>query len=649
MAALRRALPALAVALAGLFALRRLDDFDTWWHLAAGRWIFENRRVPTTDTLSFTVPDHRWIDLQWLFDLHLYGLYQTGGAVLLVLAAALCVMLAVGLLARNVRDSLGPASSCLLLTCAVLVASERFVIRPELATLVLLQCALWIVSDTQGDGRRYWLLVPLMLLWVNVHALFVLGLFVIGAAVASALAAGLPMMPARWREASKLHPGARKRLMLAGVASIAVTFANPYFADGAFFPLELWTRIGTSGGAFGNIGEFRSPFESGFRPPAIQVYHVFLILGCVVVGLAGLREAWPRGAQRNTPRFHLSGLITFIAFAVLSIMARRNIAVFALGATPFLARCIRIVLARTESSTSGRVSGSWQAWTARVGQIAPALVATLVLWISISVVSNRWYAQSFETREFGTGVLESYFPVRAAEFVREQGLPGPMYNDMAAGGYLAWADPTGEGVYVDGRLEVYDAEFFARYQRTLQGEQEWKQEVDRLGIQSAFIFHGLSNRGPLIAGLVRSPEWALVYHDEVAVVLVRVRGHEAHIRRAQAAFPAWRKATEARLASPTRSWGWPVARTAALLRYAQLMETLERKGRALALYGRLLGLKLQRGREVFACTRVASLLAGRGDREGALTHLRRARDLEPRSEEMRGGIERMLRELEDGR
>ena len=77
------ALPGLVVAFAAVFALRRLDNTDTWWHLAGGRWIVQHHHVPATDPLSWTVPDHPWINVQWLFDIVLYGLWQLGGASLL--------------------------------------------------------------------------------------------------------------------------------------------------------------------------------------------------------------------------------------------------------------------------------------------------------------------------------------------------------------------------------------------------------------------------------------------------------------------------------------------------------------------------------------------------------------------------------------
>src|SRR3989442_9540088 len=94
----RRALPALAVALAAAFALRRLDNTDTWWHLAAGRWIAEHGTVPRTDTLSWTVADHSWTDLQWLFEVGIHALHRAGGPTLLVVTPPTAYALATPLL-----------------------------------------------------------------------------------------------------------------------------------------------------------------------------------------------------------------------------------------------------------------------------------------------------------------------------------------------------------------------------------------------------------------------------------------------------------------------------------------------------------------------------------------------------------------------
>ena len=127
---LRRMLPFAVIATAAALATRRVDDMDTWWHMAAGRWIVENGRVPYTDTLSYTVPDNPWINLQWLFDVLLYGVYSLGGENALVILAATCFSLGVWLLFANTRTFVDDITASVLVLWALVLAEERFMIRP---------------------------------------------------------------------------------------------------------------------------------------------------------------------------------------------------------------------------------------------------------------------------------------------------------------------------------------------------------------------------------------------------------------------------------------------------------------------------------------------------------------------------------------
>ena len=81
-----------------------------------------------------------------------------------------------------VADSSFASSACLcvcLLAVALTIASPRFVPRPELFSFVFLAAYLWLLERVP-PGRHIYLLVPLQVLWVNSHALFVTGLVLIG-------------------------------------------------------------------------------------------------------------------------------------------------------------------------------------------------------------------------------------------------------------------------------------------------------------------------------------------------------------------------------------------------------------------------------------------------------------------------------------
>ena len=66
----------------GLLAYRpqvMLLDADTYWHLAAGRWMLEHGAVPTVDAFSHSMPGAPWTAFEWLSELVMVGVYRLGG------------------------------------------------------------------------------------------------------------------------------------------------------------------------------------------------------------------------------------------------------------------------------------------------------------------------------------------------------------------------------------------------------------------------------------------------------------------------------------------------------------------------------------------------------------------------------------------
>jgi hypothetical protein len=192
-------------------------------------------------------------------------------------------------------------------------------------------------------------------------------------------------------------------------------------------------------------------------------------------------------------------------------------------------------------------------------------------------------------------VIGMNFPIRAAAFMKAQRLPRPLFNDFTNGGYFSWAEPIPGGVYVDGRVEVYGADFLARYGSQVQRPGEWQAEMDRRGIQTATLFHWWSNHQALLRFLLTDDRWAVVYYDETTVVAVRREGNTETIARASAAFVRERGTTERILLEPTRSWQWQIARARGLTAYANLLAAMGRFDEVRRLRKYLARLNLRRG------------------------------------------------------
>jgi len=618
--------------------MRRLDDFDTWWHLAAGRWIVQHGAVPHTDTLSYTVPTHPWINLQWLYDVALFLLYRVGGADLLVVAATIAFTAAVWLMLRNARLWVGEVTAALLAVWALLVVEERFLIRPEMVSFFLLEAVLYLLMSARRDeGRRLWLLVPVMLVWVNCHSLFIIGLFCIGCTVAGALVAKVPLLPPGWRQASNWEPTAMRRLCGWSAAAALVTLVNPYFAEGVLFPFKLLTRIDGSNDVFQAIGEFRRPFSGYFTTFAISAYqsYFFFVLAVAVlaaaIGFAGSKKG--KAVEPGGAGFDLGQAATLAGLTWISLMARRNIGIFAFGVTPIVAAQLGVI--------GCAAAPALRASARKLADRASPLILAALVALSAMVVTNSYYYLSDVTREFGLGVFETNFPIRAVEFARGAELPPKIYNDLTSGGYLTWEPAVRGGVFIDGRLEVYDSEFFSEYMSAFSNPRAWRQQVDALGVNTVVLFHRWGNRQNLVRFLMGDPAWSLVYYDDVAVIFVRRAGNTAAIERAMAMFPQWRETTDALLSTPVSSWRWPIERVLALDSYAVILGTVGARDDAARVYERLLELPMPALREANVRLRLGYTKAQQGDLEVAKLHLRRAAELDPSDPRIRQLLERL--------
>lgn len=212
------ALIALAgVLLMGLFSTE-FADTDAWWHLATGRYIVTQHRLPVPDPFSYTTsgakPAYpgeeatRRFNLthEWLAQAALYVLYSIDGFPALVLwkgflLALLC--LTTGHIARLRTGSTiwGVAASLAAASLAVEFAHDR----PSILSFVFTATFIAIFEE----DRWLWLLPPLALVWANCHGGFFLGWVVCGAYA-------VPALVRRDR-----------RVLLAASGAVLISLANP--------------------------------------------------------------------------------------------------------------------------------------------------------------------------------------------------------------------------------------------------------------------------------------------------------------------------------------------------------------------------------------------------------------------------------------
>src|SRR5947209_7185290 len=162
-----------------VLAVRPITDPDFWWHLRTGRFILETHAVPHADIFSSTFAGREWVAHEWLSEVLMYAVHSAFGYAGLVVCFSLVISAAMWLAYKRCAARAGHiyvAGFALLL--GALAASPTWGVRPQMFSFLFASLFLAILNDyvNRENHRRACLLVPLTVLWVNMHAGFAMGL-----------------------------------------------------------------------------------------------------------------------------------------------------------------------------------------------------------------------------------------------------------------------------------------------------------------------------------------------------------------------------------------------------------------------------------------------------------------------------------------
>jgi tetratricopeptide (TPR) repeat protein len=572
---------ALVAITAFLLGCQEMFDSDVWWHVRAGQWIWASGRVPSLDPFTFTSADRRWIDLHWLFQLILAGAHRLGGgAGMILLASGLGASVTlVGLTARDRRWPLFVSAACWLPALGAM--SARFDPRPELLSLLGAAAYLAVLFRTDRTPAVAWLLPFVQVIWVNSHALFVLGPIILGAFWIDQLACSFGRPSATAGKTGGL-PRRRRWLHLGG-ATLAVLLAllvNPYGWHGAIFPFELFPKITAWGGPYKSyVAEFmdlRTFVQTvGLESAAGDFFFRAECLLLCVLPLSFILPAVWRAARLSPARAALLAASGLAAEAAWIIWLWRHLCapvppslylgaialVLALTATMLILRqgqrgCLfRVILsfafgylalvAVRNINLFGLVAGFVMAWNlgewsfelkslrqqsaptrrskALIGLIAQGTLALLAgLWIA-GIASGWFFRSTGELRRFGLGESPLAYAHEAARFAGRLGMPDrALALDLRQAGVYLFHNGPARKLFIDGRLEVPSRatfETFVRLSSMLrEGRPGWADALRRLGEPLILLDH-VEDSGAE-ATLLSQPGWQCVFYDPVASVFI---------------------------------------------------------------------------------------------------------------------------------
>ena len=448
-------------------------DSDYWWHIRTGQYILETGSIPRVDVFSYTATGQPWVTHEWLTEVVMSFVQQHFGYVgNAVLFAAIGALGAVAVYATCRLRGLGELGAALLMFWALVLTLSSAGVRAQTWTMLLLAVfALVLTRYKQGGTRAIWLLPPLVAMWANLHAGYIIGPALLGLTLV-----GETIGRVLGRRSAPLRP-----LLLVLVLSILAPLLSPYGLDALQYPFRF---LGSDNAVMRYIAEWQSP---DFHQPFYLIFAASL-LAAIGLGL---------GRRPLGPTDVLWGLV----LALMGLQSVRHIALFGIVVIPLIGARLQ-----TEVPSLRRRLATWKP--------SPVLALwPLALFAAVRLVLSASAAGELQVQREPSSAT---FPVGAVDYLRTHDLAGNLFNSYGWGGYLIDQLYPERPVFIDGRTDVY-LDLMPRYVQLTRLQPGWRDVLNEYDIRVVLV----EKDGVLAGALADDPGWHEVFVGNVERLFAR--------------------------------------------------------------------------------------------------------------------------------
>jgi hypothetical protein len=473
---------------------QRVVDPDYFWHLKTGEYIVTHAALPVGDIFSFTRAGQPWVLHEWLFEVLLYGISSAFGETGVAALRATLSVTALGLVfmaGRRIGASV--VAVWIPMTLGVIAFSIGVAPRPQLLTYAFFALYLFVLLDFKyaASTRRLFFLPLVMVIWVNAHAAYAIGIAVLLLFAACEWLA--------WVTRPVRDPEQKRRLVRLTQAACLVVLAsllNPGLFERWLYPFQV---LGMAANQF--IDEWHSPDFHGIGGKA----YLALVLLFLVAHTYATRKP------------DLTELVVPLFFAVQGCIAARHVPLAVLVLVPFTALALaRGGLAALDAWVRNSKPARWYALRRSAGvELGKGeFVLNWFVACTVALCMPAYYQARPADYSPRGGVA---LPKGAADYVEAHGIGGNLFNEYADGGYLIYRLAPRFRVAVDGRADVYGDQFIEDYLHVYLGKADWQAKFERLGVDLAV----LPLDAPIRQLLLASGRFREVYRDKDFSVLQR--------------------------------------------------------------------------------------------------------------------------------
>lgn len=454
-------------------------DPDLGWEIRCGELVIKSLNFCTPDRFSLLMPGYNWINNRWIFQVLVYSLNSAFGIWGISLAGACIFTLTLYLLFNTWKSTIIEKAIAGGIIYAIAFSNFVLGLRAQSLTTFYFALTLFILERTKTlSWKKYCLFLVLMLVWVNSHGGFILGLGIISLRMLDNSIGRLPKLSFQSIKELSLIP-----------SLFLVSLINPFFA-GVYEDIIYHQA---QSGLDKIIAEWVPPS----LPMKLMIAFFFLFLTILLL--------------LKPTRHKMIKVIELAGFMYLAITARRHLPYFFImfftvlfSSFPYLK--ISHGLRSLENRSLYR----------KIMISASACVLALLLiyfFPSQARQNSDWHSYCYE------GVLN--FPCNAVDFIRKNNLDGNFFDTYEWGGFLVWQLPNSK-VFVDGRMPAWrhpsGKSPYTIFLETIRTENGWVETLTANNVNRILI-----NRGTfmdLALRNTRQTQWKKVFEDNLSTLYV---------------------------------------------------------------------------------------------------------------------------------
>jgi hypothetical protein len=419
---LKTAVALLIIADALFFLSTTTADADLWGYLAFGRLFWGRGHFPYTDVFAYVPTLNLWVYHEWLTGVLFYPIYQIMGGVGLQLRKYLLGLATIGLVyltARRRGSDSGPAALVLFATIP-LISIGYGPVRAQVFTYFFFALYLYLLETARltKQWHRLWLLVPIQVVWCNLHGGFLAGL---GLVLLYALGEALSrhnFRPYLWW------------FLLAAAASLI----NPY-------GLRYWSYL------FHAITMPRPDITewvsiiAGYRTGYLDPREFF---NCLALIYVGFMLAWWARWREITP------MLVLLVTLFLGLRHIRHLVFFGLAFEVYLPVLLTAYFQKLMQRPGLKI------WVPRLVRKTPTLVLVVLLigLFSYRIANCNPLQLKIPAEPNAHSPTDMYYPVGAVEYIQRMHLSGKLLVRFGWGEYCLWKLYPQCRIAIDGRYET---------------------------------------------------------------------------------------------------------------------------------------------------------------------------------------------------